>query len=172
MPDPAALLDAALAALTNLGLATGVARSATVYVLVSASHVLGIALLVGPIVVADLALLGVLRSLDRAAVATLRATARIGVALALVTGVLLLSAKPEAYVANPAFLAKMAVVAVALANAIAFEVWIGRRATAAGGGPWPPAGRSAGRTLVGAAAAVSLVGWLTTVLLGRWIAFV
>lgn len=156
------MLDALLQTLLSLGIATGVARSATVYVLVSAAHVLGIALLLGPIALVDLRLAGLLRSLDLAALAVLRRTAMFGVVLLLVTGVLLFSAKPLDYAANPAMRLKLLVITSGLANALAFE-WQARRVGLAAA----ISGHSAG--LMGA---VSLVLWLSALLLGRWIAFV
>jgi hypothetical protein len=155
------MLSPAVDALTALGLATGVTRSATVYALVSAGHVLGIALLLGPILLVDLRMLGRLPSLDAAAVGVLRKTARIGGALAVLTGVLLLCAKPADYVANRVFIAKLLVVAAGLANALAFE-WRVRR----GGVAALLAHGGAGF------AAASLAFWLAALLLGRWIAFV
>jgi hypothetical protein len=146
--------------LTALGLASGVARSSAVYALVSASHILGVALLVGPILLVDLRLLGLLSSLDDGAIRTLRRAAMLGVVLALSAGALLLSAKPADYAANRVVWAKLAVVAAGLANALAFE-WRVRRsgidAMLAG----------AGRRF----AAISIMAWLAALLLGRWIAF-
>jgi hypothetical protein len=153
-------LDAVVAALAAFGLSTGVARSSTVYALVSAGHVLGIALLVGPVLLADLRVLGVLRGLDRGALQVLRRTAMVGVSLAITTGVLLLAAKPGDYAANAVVWAKLAVIAVALANALRFErLWRRRPDLLTVGG---------GKT----AAVVSILLWPTALLLGRWIAFV
>ncbi len=119
MPD---ILQPAIAWLAALGVNSGVARSAPVYALVSATHVLGIALLVGPILLADLRLAGLLRAIDAGALAVLRRTAMLGVALALTTGVLLLSAKPAEYAGNAVVWAKFAVIALALLNALRFEI--------------------------------------------------
>lgn len=142
--------------LAAVGQASGVARSALIYAAVSAGHVLGIALLLGPIILADLAILGVVRTLDGLGVATLRLTARIGVALAMVTGVLLLSSKPAEYFINGAFLAKMGVLMLALSNAIVFESRIARERDG----------------ISRIQAGVSIALWLTVLALGRWIAFV
>jgi hypothetical protein len=157
-PVMAQLLDA----LTALGLATGVARSSLVYGAVSAGHVFGIALLVGPILLVDLTLLGIVRALDARAIATLRATARIGLTLVLVTGVLLVSSKPDEYLTKMVFLTKMTIVAAGIANALLFE-WRTRRRlmSAVGYTRWDHA-----------AGAASLVLWLTALMLGRAVAFV
>jgi hypothetical protein len=157
MPDLGATV---LEAWTALGLHTGVTRSAHVYAATSATHVLGIALLVGPILLADLRLLGGLRTLDAAALAVLRRTARIGVALALTSGVLLASARPAEYLDNRVFLAKLLVITVGLVNAAAFELRLRR------------GGRMFDRPATKLAAGISLVAWLVCLALGRWIAFV
>lgn len=145
-----------LDALAWLGLASGVARSSVAYALVSASHVLGIALLIGPIALADLSMLGLVRGFGREGVATLRKAARLGLALAAATGLLLISTKPFEYAANPALQAKLVVIALGVANAVAFE-WRWRQ------------GREA---FCREAAGASLACWLAALLLGRWIAFV
>jgi hypothetical protein len=65
-----------------------------VHALTSAAHVFGIALLVGPILLVDLRLAGLLRSLDAAAVGLLRRTAMPGIGPTLATGVLLFPPSP------------------------------------------------------------------------------
>jgi hypothetical protein len=154
-------MGAILDALTHLGLASGISRSATIYALVSAAHVLGIALLVGPILLVDLRLLGLLRALDAPSVMVLRAAARVGVMLVMLSGVLLFSAKPEDYARNMVVWAKLTVVAAGVINALAFE-WqvrqVGIVALLKGGGS--------------SFALLSLSVWLAAILLGRWIAFV
>jgi hypothetical protein len=154
------LLKPVIEALSTLGLASGVQRSSTVYALASATHVLGIALLVGPIILADLRLMGRLRAIDATILTLLRRTAMIGLTLAVGAGVLLLSAKPADYAANPVVLAKFGVIALALANALRFE-WLWRKRG--------PAILESGSGMAGFA---SIILWLTVLLLGRWIAFV
>ncbi len=145
--------------LVSLGLASGVARGALPYAATSAAHVLGIALLIGPILLVDLRLIGWLKGLDLPALALLRRTAALGLLLAMLAGLLLLSAKPAEYLGNKVVIAKLGLVALALLNALAFE-WRVRRegvavAVASGG-------------LAGLA---SLAGWIAVLALGRWIAF-
>ncbi|MGU9981900.1 DUF2214 domain-containing protein [Phreatobacter sp. HK31-P] len=146
--------------LDAIGRLSGVTLSTPVYGVVSVLHILGIALLIGGILLVDLRLAGLLRHLDDGAARLLRILARVGAGLAVVTGVLLLSARPGEYLANRIFLAKMVVVGLALINALAFE-WLARRRTDV----WPagPYARTAGL--------VSLTGWLAALMLGRWIAF-
>jgi hypothetical protein len=154
-------LDQVLNALTALGIMTGVARSATVYATVSASHVLGIALLLGPILLVNLRLVGLLGTLDHKAFGILRRTAMVGVALSMLTGLLLFSAKPADYAANAVVWTKLAVIAAAILHALAFERAARRHGTAvlmAGPRVWISGLTSAGL-------------WLGALFLGRWIAF-
>lgn len=146
---------------TDLGRITGVALSTPVYAAVSALHVVGLALLFGPITLVDLRIAGLLRSLDVAAVNLLRATARIGTAVAVVTGVMLAGARPDEYLANPTFLAKLVVVGLGLANALAFEIAARRVGLA----------DLLDRPLARVGALASLALWLAAIGLGRWIAF-
>ena len=118
------------------------------------------------LIVADLAILGRLRALGPAAIQTLRHTARIGVAIAITTGLLLLSAKPDEYLANQIFVAKITALGLALANAAMFE-WRMRSLRRSATLPSPLAD-----TIARAQALASLVLWLTVLALGRWIAFV
>ena len=70
-------------------------RSATLYLLVNAAHILGIGLLVGAILPLDLRLIGLLRDGPIAVLAPfLVRVAATGLLLAIVTGFLLFSVKP------------------------------------------------------------------------------
>lgn len=135
-----------------------------VYPLVSAAHILSIALLVGPIVALDLRLLGVFRAVPlRHLALPLSRVATAGLAGALVTGTLLFSVQPAEYLGNRAFLLKLALIAIGLFNALVL-----RRLPAWGRVDEP------GRAAVGpvqASALVSLLVWVAAVLSGRWIAF-
>lgn len=155
-------METLAALLASLGAATGIALSSPIYATVSALHILGIGLLVGGIVLVDLRLVGLVRNLDIDAIVLLRRLARTGVLLALATGILLVSARPDEYLGNPAFLAKLAVVTMALANALLFEAMTRKRSP--GAMLDRPFGRIAG--------VLSLVLWPAAIVLGRWIAFV
>lgn len=92
-------------------------QSGTAYLLVNASHILGLALLIGAILPLDLRLLGVFRSVPVAALApVLSRMAGIGLGLALVTGAWLFTVRPVEYASNAAFLWKLGLLALALAN--------------------------------------------------------
>ncbi|MDF0601401.1 hypothetical protein P1J78_11715 [Psychromarinibacter sp. C21-152] len=95
------------------GLAQFLKRSRWVYPFVNAGHILGIALLVGAVLPMDVQ---VLRRRN-AAVALLRRWAAAGLALAAACGALLFVTQAGDYAVNGWFQAKMALLAVALANA-------------------------------------------------------
>jgi hypothetical protein len=138
-------------------------RSAVLYPLVNAAHILGIGLLVGAIFTLDLRILGLFRHAPMAVLAPpLVRVAATGTMLVLFSGFLLFSVRPAAYAANPAFLLKLALVAAGLLNILLLRL-----------------GQGWGRALAGAptgaavriAAAASLSLWLGAILAGRWIAF-
>lgn len=127
-------------------------RSGTAYLLVSAAHILGVGLLVGAILPLDLRVLGFFRTVPLAVVEPfLVRAAATGLALALATGVWLFTVNPADYLANEAFLIKLALLAAALLN-------IALRHRVAG--------------FARAAAALSFLLWLGVLVAGRWIGFV
>ena len=137
--------------------------SAIAYPLVNAAHIGAVGLLLGAIVTLDLRLLGAFRAHPVAHLAPpLLRVATLGFLAAAATGLLLFTTRPVAYAENPAFLAKLALIGLALVNALALRLhprW--RRLGANGRIPRP----------VRAAAAVSLLAWPATVVAGRWIGF-
>lgn len=130
------------------------------YAAVNAAHILGLALLIGAIAALDLSLIG-FRSGDGAAppatglARVLVPIAGSGLVLAIATGLALFSVRPQAYAANPVFLAKLAVIALGLANVAAVH-WM------------KPSEHTVLRRIT---ALVSLSGWVATLVLGRLIAF-
>ncbi len=152
-----------LEAIEALPLAAFLRRSFLAYPLVNAAHVFGIAFLVGAIVLADLRLLGRLRALPPEAVTrVLVPTAALGLAVALASGGLLFSVQAMDYAANPAFLAKLALVALALAN-LAWVHATGALSPFRTTGSVSPALRRA--------AWVSLTAWPLVVIAGRFIGY-
>ena len=127
-----------------------------VYPAVSALHVFGIALLVGPVILVDLAGLRLLMApgLAGAARSLLRA-AGIGLSITMISGLFLFAVQPGAYLANPLFVPKLAVIALGTINGLSWA-----RGGAAGG--LPPRWRCA----------VSILVWTVALILGRWLAFV
>lgn len=156
-------MDSVLAALGDTGLAAFLRGSRYVYPLVNAAHILGIALLVGSIAALDARVLGFARRVPLADAARLLLPVTVGgLALAVVTGAALFIVKPAEYAANPVFLAKLALIVLALANA----AWLRTStawAIARGGGPVAPRVR--------VSAGLSLLLWLAVLVAGRMIAF-
>jgi hypothetical protein len=121
-------------------------------------HIAGFALLVGGLVLVDARVLGGRGDpgpvvLERFA----RPFVRGGLVLALLAGLMLFVGRPIEYVGNPAFLAKIVLVALALANALAFRARNGIV-------------KIDGMTR--AQAAASIVLWFVVLALGRFIAYV
>ena len=137
--------------------------SGTAYLVVNAAHILGIGLLVGAILPLDLRLAGAIRGGPLAVLAPfLVRSAACGLGLALLTGAWLFTVRPAEYLANPAFLCKLALLALALAN-IALQH---------AGGSFHHAVVSEVPSLrMRALALASLTLWLGTLLAGRWIGF-
>ncbi len=153
----------ALEALEASALAAALRRSAVLYPLVSAAHILGIGLLAGAIATLDLRLLGAFRGASLGVLGPpLVRVAAVGLGLALTSGALLFSVRPAEYLSNPAFVAKLGCVAAGLLNVLALRLGPG----------WP---RALAGARIGAglrlAAALSLACWLGAILAGRWIAF-
>jgi hypothetical protein len=128
-------------------------------------HIVGIALLVGSIVVLDLRLLGLSRSLPVRRLAThiLPWTAA-SFLLIIPSGLAMFVAHAGDLIANPVFAVKMCLILLAGANAGVFHAGIFRNA-----GQWdvdvmpPPAAR--------ASAAVSLLIWISVIACGRLLAY-
>lgn len=144
--------------LEQSGLGEVARNSAWLFLVVNVLHVLGAALLVGGIAVFDLKVL-----LDREAVG---GTGRIAIPLAatglfvqIPTGLTLLAVEARALGVNPAFYAKMAFIAVGLANLAVFHARFG----AIGRDPLPASARPL--------AALSLAAWVLTLIAGRTIAY-
>lgn len=160
MPD---LLRLALEHLEALPPSLWLRRSGTLYLLVNAAHIGAIGLLIGSIVPLDLRLLGVLKPGPLALLAPVLArTAAAGLALAVLTGALLFSVRPQEYLQNPAFLAKMG-----LLGAGALNAWLVHRGRA-WAGVVEGSGPSGGLRLH---AGASLLLWLACLVAGRWIGF-
>lgn len=143
--------------------ALAVRDSTWIYPLANLTHLLGLALLVGPIMALDLRLLGVVRSIDVSALSRLLTSmAVVGLLLSLTSGAVLFIADAAALVANSVFLIKMSLLALGVLNAIAFRViWQSRLRQWDAGPPGP------GRLQ----ALASILIWLATATSGRLIAY-
>ena len=138
-------------------------RSGTAYLFVNASHILGIGLLVGAILPLDLRLAGLIRGAPLAQLAPfLSRAAGFGLGLALLTGLWLFTVKPVEYSTNPAFLWKLGLLLLALAN-IAFQ----HRGDAFG----QALATETVPLRVRLSALASCTLWLAVLLAGRWIGF-
>ncbi len=140
---------------------TWLQQSATAYLLVNAAHILGIGLLVGAILPLDLRLMGCFRHTPLEVLGPfLRRSAAAGLGLAIFTGAWLFSVNPAEYLANTAFLWKLALLALALSN-IAYQ-HLKREAHRL------PTVTLATRVVAG----LSFCLWLAVLIAGRWIGFV
>lgn len=158
------MLANCLTSLSELALINLIRQSALAYPALSALHILGIALLLGNILLLDLRLLGVLRQSALSDLFKLFSRlAGVGLLLAIGSGALLFSVQPLQYLSNQAFLLKMLLLALALLNLLIVHLsraWL----QACRGGPVSNS--------LKLAAASSLLLWLTILFAGRWIAFI
>ena len=131
------------------------------YAAVNAGHVLGIALLVGGAVPLSLRLLGFFPSVPLAGlVRILAGTAGAGLALALLTGILLFATRAAEYAGHPLFPVKLAFVGIGAASAIQIHWRYGRDLS------------TAPKRDLRRAGAVSCLSWIAALAMGRLLAFV
>lgn len=103
--------------LERSGLSAGLRASEWLYPLVNTLHIVGIALLVGPILILDWRVLSLRASPKVSVLATvLLPAARGGFALAVVAGLLLFIARPMDYAFNTLFQIKLGCIVLALLN--------------------------------------------------------
>ncbi|MFK8250814.1 DUF6644 family protein [Ancylobacter terrae] len=151
-------------ALQQSALGAFVRDSLWIYPAANLVHLLGLTLLIGPIIVLDLRLLGVGRGIVSAAAASRLLTpfALAGIVLLLPSGVLLFAADAASLASSPLFQIKLALVGLALFNALAFRrAWNGRLAD------WDRDPPLAGRWQAGC----SIGLWLAAGFCGRMIAY-
>jgi hypothetical protein len=165
--EPGTIL-ALMEALESSRLAAQVRTSTWIYPLASVLHIFGVTFLVGSIVLFDLRVLGAARHLPlEVCAAYLLPIARVAFAVQLVTGFLMFSADAGHIYDNPYFLAKVALIGLALVNIAVFHglersqpyVYQLDRVDALPG--W-----------VKASAAVSLIAWIGVASFGRMIAYI
>jgi hypothetical protein len=147
-------------------LAAWLRSSAWGYPAVETLHISGLAVLFGTAVAFDLRLLGVASLLPVDGVARfLLPLARIGFAVAAVSGLVLFMMQARTFAVMPLFFVKMAAVAVAVSNTMIFHRGI--FTTVSG---WSHASRTPHRARV--AAVVSLLCWTLALVCGRFLAYV
>jgi hypothetical protein len=152
-------------ALEGSGVGRALRSSLWLYPAVETLHILGFATLVGAILALDLRLLTADDDLDVVPwVRFLVPVAACGLLLAVPMGLLLFTAEASAYLRNPVFLAKIALIALGLINVLWFH-----------SGPWrtrrrvgPSAGLPPGMRL---SAATSMACWIAVLVCGRLIAY-
>ncbi len=155
-----------LAALEATALARGLRDSVWAYPLVNAGHLAGVALLVGAIVPLDLRLLRLWQSVPLAPLwQVLTRTAATGLLLAIGFGFLLFMTRATEYIDSRLFISKMAVVGGATANALILRLAVSDEGleTSSASGKLPLGVRLC--------AGISLTGWLTALILGRFIGY-
>lgn len=127
------------------------------YPALSVVHVVGIALLVGSLVLLELRVWGLGRELAVPTLARLALTLTLtGFGLAAASGLLMFSTQAAELIANPAFVVKMGLLTLAGANAGLFHARHGLARL---------------DRLARAQTALSLGLWLAIIICGRWIAF-
>ncbi|KKX28192.1 DUF6644 family protein [Rhizobium sp. LC145] len=152
-----------LAPLAETPLARALIASSTAYLLVNAAHILSIGVLFGSILALDLALLGLMPAAVLQAVAPyLSRLAGAGVVLAIVTGLCLFSVRPTEYAQNPAFLAKLGLIALGILNVAVVHFGAAWRGLLVGGAP---------TAALRVSATLSILIWISAVIAGRWIGF-
>ncbi len=149
-----------LVAIERLGPVAALRSSFVAYPLVNAAHVLAIGALVTTTILMDLRILGAF-AIERAAFVSLMRRVAVGAfALAVLTGLALFSIRASEYAPNPAFQAKLALLAAAGANLAIFS----RYATPGPDEAYPAAARMS--------AAASIALWTGVLVAGRFIGFV
>jgi len=145
------------------GLAEYVRVSAYGYPAAIALHSIGLAVMVGPVLMLDLRLLGWFNGIPYDALNRILAVAWIGFLINFLSGVGLFAAQATSYPSNVPFLIKIALVLAGAVVAAQQQASIGRNATS-----WNAAGVPSS---VKAVAVASIVFWVGAILTGRLIAY-
>lgn len=154
-----------IAALESSSLAVAMRHDVWLYPIVEIVHISGFVVLVGSIVVLDLRLLGLSRSLSVGALARHVLPWSVGALMVIVpSGFLMFTAHASDFISNPAFQLKIALILTGLTNAAVFHTGAFRPyANAAHDAPVP--------AMVRAHAAASLAIWFSVIACGRLLAY-
>ena len=148
------------AALEASGLGALMRESAVLYPLANITHILGLILFAGSIVMLDLRLIGLGRSLPAAAVArALSPTLFIGFLMMIASGVLLFTADARPLWGNPVMQIKAGLIVFGIANALIFRTLWNRRLP-----DWDDTAPGVAKLQ----AAISLIAWLGVAVCGRF----
>jgi hypothetical protein len=140
------------------------AESPWLWPLCETLHFIGLVVLLGAAGFIDLRLMGFMRTVPLGAVKAFRNWAVGAFALNLATGLVFFTGSTNQYVVNPVWWMKVAFLAVAGANAVAFETVIGRRSAVLPDGDTPMSYKVVGL--------LSLVAWFGVLVCGRLLPFV
>ena len=155
-----------LVRLQEVGVAVAMRDSEWLYPAVETIHILGFIILVGAVAMFDLRVLGISRRIPvRLLAAHLLPWSVASLVLVVPAGLLMFLADAAALIDNPAFVLKMTLLLLAVANALSFHLGPFRSVAAWDSNiPAPAAAR--------AHALLSLVLWIMIVACGRGIAYV
>lgn len=149
--------------LSEWPVAIALRRFEVAYLLVNAAHIVSIGLIVGAILTLDLRVLGLLKHYPIDVLGPpLSRVAAVGVVCAILTGFMLFTVRPLAYIQNAAFLVKIALVGLAVANALILRCNRHWRLVLSGG---------EAHATVRISALFSALLWVGAVVAGRWIGF-
>ena len=147
------------------GIATGIRNSLYYFPMLEATHVIGLSIVFGTILIVDLRLLGVAsrqRKFDHLSEDLMKWTWAAFILVA-ITGGLMFTTNARVYAHNTAFLIKLCLLAVAGINMMVFHLTAERSI-----GRWD---RQAAPPIGKAAAALSLALWVAVVCAGRIVGF-
>jgi len=153
-----------LAWLEGTAIANAIRTVPWMYPAIETGHYIGLSFLVGGIMLIDLRVLGVARSLPLKSMIGLLPFVWVGFIINVVTGSLLFIYGATNFGPNAAFQIKMGFMVLAGLNALAFDVLVRRS-----GGEWVAVDRPP--VIAKGFATLSLVFWLCVVTTGRWMAY-
>lgn len=157
------MIEAWLASIEAGALSSGLRKSLWIYPIVNTLHLIGIALLLGSILVFDARLAGLWsRQPVRLLASVLLPAARVGFIVAIITGVLLFVSRPLDYAFDRLFQAKLALIVVALANVALLHSSTAWQQTMQGERAGPR---------IRLAAWTSALAWLAVVFAGRFLGY-
>jgi hypothetical protein len=153
--------------LAGTSLSQGLQRAIWLIILLQTIHILAIAMVLSSVAMVELRILGWKPA------QSMTQTARrflswlwMGLVILAGTGTALVIAEPRRTLDNnPAFLLKMAMLAIAIAMTVAFQYSLARNASL-----WEKSASE--RKAIGALAILTFVVWLVVAMAGRWIAYV
>jgi hypothetical protein len=151
--------------LESTALADAVRSIPWLYPALESAHYIGIACLVGGIMLIDLRLLGVAKKLSIELMITLLPWVWIGFSINAITGGIIFVYGATTFGTNPPFLIKMSLILIAGINALIFEIMARK-----GRDSWVLTGTAP--VSARAVATLSLVLWAGVVATGRWMAYV